>query len=105
MGTAKRDAIGDTHVSSACLARDSYESVDMTSSSNVLVCLRTGGEEGRGDSFCSMMGTDGTEKSSSSASSSSGSEVGVLLCLEDKAGPTDFLNLLSGPLEPRRSPA
>jgi hypothetical protein len=50
-----------------------------------------------------MTGAEGTGKSSSSASSSSssGSGVGVMLFLEDKV--LDFLGLLSGPLEPRRS--
>lgn len=72
----------------------------MTPSSSGFACLRTGGDESAGNSFCSMTGAEGTEKSSSSASSSSsGSGVGVILFLEDKF--LDFLDLLSGPLEPR----
>jgi hypothetical protein len=75
----------------------------VTPSSSSVACLRTGGDEGAGNSFCLMTGAEGTGKSSSSASSSSssGSGVGVMLFLEDKV--LDFLGLLSGPLEPRRS--
>jgi len=107
MGTVKLDVFGDTIVSSRCLACESWESTSMILSSNGLVCLRTGGDAMTGNSFCSMTGAKGTGKSSSSASSSSGSGVGVLLFLEDKGGPpaTAFLDLLSGPLEPRRSSA